>query len=391
MGVQWTREKVAQGGGWMATLVLGAGALFFAWLAYSAYSGLEESPENKANWALEFLKFYAYVVGGIILIWQVRIANRRATALEKTAALGEKGNITERFKNAIEHLANKSESIRIGGIYGLYHVAREANEYVDAVCKILCVHARIITTKPKYAKNKEPTQEIAAILDILFPSLLYDENRNVEETLFTKANIAYWYLRGADIYGRNMENVYGANVNLSEALMSEVDLTSAYLMNADLSRADLSHAQLWGACLMEANLQGANLTKASLRKADLTMADLSEANLSKVDLSKASLHKANLSGADLSRVDLLEADLSEANLSGAILWGTQFPETIVTVDQLLEAHTLYEAELDDKTREEILRRKPELLDIPADFLAELPDHVRDAIMEKSPELLDKPK
>ena len=185
LGVQWAREKVAQGGGWMATLVLGAGALFFAWWAYGAYSGLEESPENKANWALEWLKLYAYVVGGIILIWQVRIANRRATALEKTAALGEKGNITERFKNAIEHLGNPSASIRMGGVYGLYHVARESREYVDTVLKILCAHAKSIMAKPKYAKKENPSNEIIAILDILFPVIPDDENQNVE-MLFKK-------------------------------------------------------------------------------------------------------------------------------------------------------------------------------------------------------------
>ena len=134
---------------------------------------------GEAARTLEWLKFYAYVVGGIVLIWQVRIANRRATALERTAALGEKGNITERFKNAIEHLGNPSESIRMGGIYGLYHVVRESRGYADTVLKILCAHAKSVMAGPGYTEKEKPSSEIAAILDVLFPIIPDDENQKM--------------------------------------------------------------------------------------------------------------------------------------------------------------------------------------------------------------------
>ena len=318
LSVQWVREKGAQGVGWIATFVLGAGALFFAWLAYSAYSGLEVSPENQAHWALEFLKFYAYAAGGIILIWQVRIANRRATALEKTAALGEKGNTTERFKNAIEHLANASEPIRIGGIYGLYHVAREASEYVDTVLKILYAHAKLIMADPEYTKTKEPSNEMAAILDVLFPIIPDDENQKIE-VLFEKVNISGWHLEGADLQSRHMKHVDGPGVNL----------TWANLRDANLSRARLHRAKLHRAKLANANLLAANFF----------YADLVQAELEDVDLSKAILSGANL---------------KNAYMSGAH----------VVAEQLLNAETLYKAHLNDCVREEILRRKPKLLDDP---------------------------
>ena len=112
-----------------------------------------------------------------VLIWQVRISDRRATALEKTASLGEKGNITERFKNAIEHLGSDSESIRMGGIYGLYHVVRESCGYADTVLKILCAHAKSIMAKEEYIGKEKPSNEIVAILDILFPAISLDNNQ----------------------------------------------------------------------------------------------------------------------------------------------------------------------------------------------------------------------
>ena len=87
-----------------------------------------------------------YLIGGVLLIWQISVAGRRATAAEKTAELTEKGNIAERFKNAIEHLGNDSASVRLGGVYALHHIAQEVEDYRKRVFEILCAHIRETTT-----------------------------------------------------------------------------------------------------------------------------------------------------------------------------------------------------------------------------------------------------
>ena len=366
LGVQWALEKGAQGVDRVADPVLFVGFWFFAWLAYNTYSGMEALPKDEAARTLEWLKFYAYVVGGIVLIWQVRIANRRATALERTAALGEKGNITERFKNAIEHLGSDSESIRMGGIYGLYHVARESREYADTVLKIICVHVKSIMAASEYVKKEEPSNEIAAILDILFPIDFSDGEQ--DDRLFARVEISNWHLHGADFIYRNMRDVMGTRVNLSSANLWRARLSNVLFSMTDLSEADLSEADLSGADLSGADLSAANLSKANLSGANLEEANLEEANLSKADLSKA-----NLDRADLSKANLDKADLSRANLGDADLSKTNLSTAIVTIGQLLEAHTLYKAQLSDHIREEILHCKPELLDLPADPDRFLPD------------------
>ena len=352
-------DKSNPGGGWSVSAIILAMLAALVWMGICGFAPLwfpEEWKWGKDEMSiLERMKFAAYVVGGGLVLWQLQISNRRSTALEKTATLGEKGNITERFKNAIEHLGSDSESIRMGGIYGLYHVVQESRGYADTVLKILCAHAKSVMAEPGYTEKEKPSNEIAAILDVLFPVIPDDENHKIE-VLFEKVDISGWHLQGADVSSRHMRHIYGLAVNLS----------SANLSSANLSEADLPEAELSEAGLLETNLQGTNLEGANLRKANLLEANLSEANLCYVDLSKAFLPETNLSGANLSKADLLEANLSEANLSGAIFWETQFPETIVTVEQLLEAHTLYKAELDDQTYEEILRRKPELFDHPAE-------------------------
>ena len=437
---QQMHEKILQWADRMIIpyVLIGVLALFI-WLAYhtfpdlEAFSDMEAMPKDKADWALELLKFYAYVIGGIILIFQVRISNRRATAMERTADLGEKGNITERFKNAIEHLGKKSESIRMGGVYGLYHVARESREYVDTVLKILCAHAKSVMAESGYADKKKPPNEIMAILDILSSATFVEGNKNTK--IFKKVDISGWDLHGADVSALNMEFISGLKVNLSSATLSKVNLSGAKLSGANLSgakllrtnlsNATLSEINLSGARLLRPNLSGARLLKANLSGAKFFLANLSGAKLLRADLSGASLPNANLSGAHLFKANLPEAflwranlsngDLSGANLSGANLSGAKLSganlsgaklsgailsgaklsganlsgaklsgasvsekgllRTFLNKDRqteclvlgtLLEAKNLHKAKLDDHIREEILRRKPELLDPPAD-------------------------
>jgi uncharacterized protein YjbI with pentapeptide repeats/DNA-binding Xre family transcriptional regulator len=114
-------------------------------------------------------------------------------------------------------------------------------------------------------------------------------------------------LSGADLMLAAVPaNVHGAN-------LSEVNFQGANLSDADLSDADLS----------EVNLRGANFQGADLSNADLSKVNLRGANLSDADLSDADLRGANLSDADLSDADLSGADLSDAGLSGADLRGAR--------------------------------------------------------------------
>ena len=321
-------DKSNPGGGWSVSAIIWAVLAAVTVMGIFGFVPLWFPEEWK--WGqdemsiLERMKFAAYVVGGGLVLWQLQISNRRSTALEKTAALGEKGNITERFKNAIEHLGGESESIRMGGIYGLYHVARESREYADTVCKILCAHAKLIMAEPRYVHGKKPSNEIVAILDVLFPVISDDANQNVQ-VLFKKVAASHWDLHGADVSFRNMKCIDGFMVNLS--------------------RANLSGANLSGVELTGANLSDANLLETNLSKATLIGAVLAKAHLGKADLSEAVLL-----GADLSETVLERVNLSEAKVNG---------------EQLLKVNTLRHAQLDDHIRDEILRRKPELLGLPA--------------------------
>ena len=91
------------------------------------------------------------------------------------------------------------------------------------------------------------------------------------------------------------------------------DLSEAILTEIDLSLGDFRGANFDKAVLGNANLKGADLRSANLREADLGIANLREA-----DLRDANLVKSNLSLANLTY-----AILDNANLNLAKLWGAQ--------------------------------------------------------------------
>jgi Pentapeptide repeats (8 copies) len=116
-------------------------------------------------------------------------------------------------------------------------------------------------------------------------------------------------------------------IDLSQADLSEADLSRLNLQRAKLNSTDLSRANLRGAILSGADLSNANLSGAYLRGADLSDATLSRANLREATLigaifSDAALDGAILSGANLLDAILIGADLRFASLDKARLNGT---------------------------------------------------------------------
>jgi len=129
--------------------------------------------------------------------------------------------------------------------------------------------------------------------------------------------------------------------------MTGADLSEAVLIKANLNGADLRKAVLAEADLREARLRGADLRGADLKGADLIGADL---------------RGADLKGADLIGADLTEADLEEADLEGAFLHRAQG----LTMQQLSNVKTLYNARLGKELAELVKERFPRLFLRPID-------------------------
>jgi hypothetical protein len=120
--------------------------------------------------------------------------------------------------------------------------------------------------------------------------------------------------QGAEAWNTWRRSHPGAEPDLANANLIEVDLRGAQLRSANLSGTHLRGADLREADLAEAGLFRANLAGARMEGARLYWADLIQTGLERADLRDADLRGADFSG----------AHLAEANLAGAILEETTF-------------------------------------------------------------------
>ena len=265
------------------------------------------------------LEFIGVGMGGVLLAIGATIAHRRARAMEDAANAqakaanaqaqaaaqqtvanrgAEDGRRQERLKNAIEHLGHESDSVRLGGAYELFHLARDTEYLRQTVLDILCAHIRRTTGEAGYREEhkSKPSEEVQSLLTLLFRQ---------EHAVF----------RGCRI---DLQESW-----LNGAMLDQARLQEAALTVAQLQGADLQGVQLQGADLQGAQLQGVDFYGAQLQGVDLQVAQLQGANLRGAQLQGADFHGAQLQGADLQVAYLQGANLREAHLQGVNLFGVR--------------------------------------------------------------------
>ena len=232
----------------------------------------------------EVLKFLGIGMGGILFVLQVLASHRRAKAMEKTVRNTEQGQRQERLKNAIEHLGHKSDSVRLGGAYELFHLAEDTPELCQTVLDILCAHIRRTTGENEYREThkSKPSEEIQSLLTLLFV-----QNHTVFKGLHV--NLQGSCLKGANLWGARLVGADLTEAHLQAAFLLNARLQGALLRGAKLQLADLRDVQLQGAILHQAHLQAADLKGAGLQAASLGGAGLQSA-----DLCGTKLHGANV-------------------------------------------------------------------------------------------------
>ena len=228
-----------------------------------AISGLLGITDNNKY---EVLKFLGIGMGGILISLQALMSYKRAKAMEDTVKYTEQGQRQERMKNAIEHLGHDSDSVRLGGSYELFHLAKdtEVKDLRQTVFDILCAYIRQTTTGENEYRNthrSKPSEEIQSLLTLLF-------------------------VQGHGVFK-------GLRINLQGSWLNGAILRKAHLEKAILTGAHLEGATLTETNLQEGNLDGANLQNATLRGANLQKATFQRANLQEANFDGANVQEAN--------------------------------------------------------------------------------------------------
>jgi len=272
---------------------------------------------------IEGLKVLATIFGGIAILGNLFYAAKRAKALDasalaanatakaalenakaalKNAEAAQDKQITERFTKAVEQLASREITVRLGGIYALERIAKNSKDDHWTIMEVLTAFVREPPPlEEKKTEGKQPQQKLR--IDIQAALTVIGQRNYKNETENQKLDLH--------------------NTNLQTADLREAILKGALLYEGNLQRANLQRANLQAAVLDEANLQFAILWEANLQKAGLLVADLQWANFEEAELQGAFLYRAKLQGAKFFETNLEGADLSEANLNGADLSGAK--------------------------------------------------------------------
>jgi uncharacterized protein YjbI with pentapeptide repeats len=245
--------------------------------------------------ALQAIAGLAVLAGAVLGFQQLTEDRHQATASRE---LTLQGQASERFTRAIDQLGSERLEVRLGGIYGLEQIAREAPANRPAVTEVLVAYLH--RRSPRPAKTP-PDDGSIKVLRIRVP--------DAQAALI--------------VLGRRQRKAGDPELDLVSLDLRAADLTAADLGAADLGAADLRAADLTSANLRDVRLRSANLTSANLTSASLGGVDLSYADLTSTDLGGANLTSANLVYADLTSASLGDADLSGAILRSADLRGAR--------------------------------------------------------------------
>jgi uncharacterized protein YjbI with pentapeptide repeats len=267
-------------------------------------------------------------------IWRDRYRWNDIKNARANLEVADKGQVTDRFSKAIEHIGTQIPAVRLGGIYALEKVASDyPDDYMSTVIETLSAFVRVKTkdgpTSEDESGEKIPDVDVQAAITVL--GRLKNETKTRID--LSKAHLQGSRLNGANFVAANFVLVHLEGAFLQEADFREAALMEAHLQGANMQGANLQGANLQGAHLRQANLQGANLQGAYLRQAHLEKARLLGAHLEGALLHGANLQGANLEGALLHGAGLSDANL-EAEVSGAFYDSkTSFQEGFLPEEQ----------------------------------------------------------
>ncbi|MER8012479.1 pentapeptide repeat-containing protein [Streptomyces sp. NPDC094149] len=166
--------------------------------------------------------------------------------------------------------------VRLGGIYGLERLMRDAPYDQPTVVTLLTAYVREHSRAGDGSADARPATDVQVAMTVL-------ANRDAARDGggdFDLRNVRLRNLAYMGIWDRARQRVIG--INFPEADFSDADLSSA-----DLGHADLTGAVLVGTSLREATLDGTELADAALTDADLSRSRLLRADLRRIQATGA--------------------------------------------------------------------------------------------------------
>ncbi|MFD4546293.1 pentapeptide repeat-containing protein [Streptomyces sp. NPDC058466] len=210
----------------------------------------------------------------------------------RTYLLSRRGQVTDRYRAAVENLASEKLEVRLGAVYSLEHVLSESAVDHEAIVRVLAGFVRhnthrgttgIPPTLPEQrnALETEPDRsspelsaDIQAAVEVLARRPKRPETRRLD---LRHADLARLSLRHFEFESPpRLEWMFLSAADLRSADLRGVVLKGSILSTADMCFAWLSDARCDRAVMYKVDLRGAMLGKATFVETTLDGADLRE-------------------------------------------------------------------------------------------------------------------
>ncbi len=191
---------------------------------------------------------------------QLEITQEQLRNTQQQIQISENTQINERFVKAVEQLSNEvNATIRLGGIFSLFKIAKDSEAESEAVFKILHSRLEIISTSETYKiENKDqPSVECQEIFRVLCTPYFKNFRINISEGHFC----------GMDINNAILSNCKLYDCDFSHSIFLKCDFSNSELSGSRFSCADLSKSNFESCNLKSSNFRGAILDSTSFKKA----------------------------------------------------------------------------------------------------------------------------
>jgi len=243
-----------------AVAAVAGGYLF--WGVAGKFSGLKA----------EDLRNLIFLVGGItatiIAAWRARVA-------DKQTQINERGQITERFTKAVEHLGSENIYMRIGALHALERIGHDSENDVVAILRLLS----------NFVQKQSPVKSKYVVANVERAPL------DAREGFGVISRLAKEYEQLLKNQNKKIVNLFSSNLKglpeFSKGCFFRFDFARCNLSSGFFPRANFEIATFNGACLKGANFQRCNLVEADFRSADMTGVKLQFAVCNGTDFSTA--------------------------------------------------------------------------------------------------------
>lgn len=112
----------------------------------------------------------AGAVGVLLAWWRSRASNRQAVAALQQAEVAQRNHVADIFNRAIDQLGSEKLEVRLGAIYTLKRISRDA-QYADYRVPILETLAAYVRERSRNTPDVEPAVDIREIMKFLNEAL----------------------------------------------------------------------------------------------------------------------------------------------------------------------------------------------------------------------------